>query len=695
MKKYILFWVSLCGIVFLQAQENQFQTQINPQDVTIVRDQWGVPHIFGKTDADAAYGLAWTHAEDHFETVQQVYLLSKGMLGRVLGKKGAPGDYYYHALRLDDLVDSLMRTEVSPAFMTYLEGFCQGMNAYAEAHPEEVMHKKLFPIYPKDVLVGYPLRIAEFLGLGKVMGDVLAGKYRDQAEEVKFEDKGSNGFAFSRKITTDNRTYLIVNPHIGLEGPSSFWEAHMVSEEGMNFHGGMFPGAVGLSLGTNPHLGWAHTNNYFDYLDVYLLKSHPEDDNLYEFDGEWLELEEEKVGLKIKGIPVKIGRKTYWSKYGPTIKTDHGVYALRMFPIFTLKAPEQWYRMTKAQNFEQFQAALQLNGIPYFNIIYADREDNIYYLYNGLFPQRNSGYDWAGIVPGNTSRTLWKKAVPLAERPQILNPECGYVYNVNHNPFKCTCKSEWLDPADYDSLVNYTQIDDLPRSLRFRELYQDWDTISMSRLKEIKYDVTLPRSGPVEVFMQQLYDLDEKKYPELTEMIKLIRGWDRTAHPESVAATIMHRVFGQVGRTAIANLEKGKQMPESEVVELLTKAQAFLVQHFETIEVPFEQYSRIERGKKNIPVYGYTWTLGNRSGSTDPETGTSIARGGDSFMMFIQFAKEGLVELETIMAYGSSHRPDSPHFNDQMELFAKKGVKKMSLDKEKIMAQAERTYHPE
>jgi len=245
--------LSVFSVLFLHLQAQQ---QIDPQKVTIVRDQWGMPHVYAQTNNEVAYGVAWAQCEDNFEVLQQTFLFTKGMLGRTYGKELAAGDFFSGFTGLDELIDSLISTDVSPAFMDYLEAYCQGINDYARLHPKELLQKKAFPVTPQDVLKSYPLKIAEFTGLGRLLGALLNdSRTNEQAEADAVLSKGSNAFAFRREMTKDNRTYLIANPHIGLTGPEAFYEIHVVSEEGMNFQGAMFPGSVSPQIGTNPHLG--------------------------------------------------------------------------------------------------------------------------------------------------------------------------------------------------------------------------------------------------------------------------------------------------------------------------------------------------------------------------------------------------------------------------------------------------------
>lgn len=672
------------------------KSAIDPQKVTIIRDQWGMPHVYAETNNEVAYGVAWAQCEDNFEVIQQTFLFTKAMLGREYGKSLAAGDFFSDFTGLDELIDAQIEKEVSPEFMAYLEAYCQGINDYARLHPEEVMQKKAFPVRPNDVLKSYPLKIAEFTGLGRTLAALLNDtRTNEQAEADAVISKGSNSFAFRREMTKDNRTYLIANPHIGLTGPEAFYEIHVVSEEGLNFQGAMFPGSVSPQIGTNPNLGWTHTNNYYDHTDAYLLKMHPDKPLHYEFDGKWLKLEEKEIKLTVKlkalPFPVKVKKTVYESVYGPTIQSKGGnFFALRNPMILNIKAPEQWFKMNLAQNLSEFKKALEWNGLPYFNITYADKEDNILYLFNGLFPERQPGYNWRDIVPGNSSATLWQNYVPLEKRPQIYNPDCGFVYNVNHSPFKCTCEDQWLDPAKYDSLVSYnTVIDDLPRSFRFREIYEDGTPLSMEELKAIKYDAGLAKAHPIG---ETALFLQTYQHPEYQDLLDLLKGWDLKADPDSPAPTIYYLILNSLPRDYVP--EDG--VPSDAMINKgLADAKNHLLKYFGKLDVPFRDFSRLKRGDRELHVYGYRNTLAARGGYLDKDNGKYYVTNGDSFMMFVQYDANGVAEMESIVPFGNSNRPDSPHYSDQMDLFVNKKAKKLTFDKEEILKHAQRIYHPQ
>lgn len=222
----------LCSFSQLSAQKNDYQwkTKVNPDSVTIVRESWGVPHILGKTDADAAYGLAWANAEDDFRTVQELIVAAKGLSGKMMGKEGAQRDFFIHAIGAAKVVEEKFH-EVPEDFVRYSEGYCQGINAFAAKFPNEVRVKGTFPINPKDAMVAYIFAMSALSGTTGPVGDLVDGKYDGATYEF-----GSNAFAFNSRKTADGSSMLCINPHQPVEGPFSCCEAHLISNEGLNIH---------------------------------------------------------------------------------------------------------------------------------------------------------------------------------------------------------------------------------------------------------------------------------------------------------------------------------------------------------------------------------------------------------------------------------------------------------------------------
>lgn len=679
-------------LVFLFTYQNSAQAQSLADEVEIVRDTFGVPHIFGKTDAAVAYGLAWAHAEDDFSTIQLTLLSGKQMLGRHLGKAGAPIDYVVGLMRCRDLVELKMGS-LSPAYLSVIKGYTAGMNAYALHHPKEILVKGSFPITVEEVLTAYVLSLSVISGADGVIQDLFAGRVPDAPD---MEGKGSNAFAISRKRTTNGKTFLNINSHQPLEGPVSWYEAHLVSEEGWNALGGLFPGGATIFHGTNEHLGWAHTVNYPDKIDVFELEINPSNENQYRLDGEWLDLEIREVPLKVKlflGIKLGIKRKAYWSKYGPVVKNDKGAYAFHLGALEDLRGPEQWYRMNKARNWAEFKSALDMVAIPGFNIVYADREDNIYYVSNAKIPLRDPAYDWSTTLPGNTSATLSSGYHPLADLPQTLNPHSGYVFNTNHSAFSNTSLSENPDPTDHDATMGYLVFEN-NRSTRFRSLINSYDKLSYENFKRIKYDQQLPLDTMVyPMDFSVIWEMNPSDYPEIAGILSILQAWDRSAEIDNIGAAHFTLFYDYLKGKLEAQHQSLYQTINREMcIESLLNAQTHLTKNFGKLKVTLGEYQRHTRGNVDLPISGIRDVIATMT-SKPTDDGRVRAYQGESYIMLAQYDEDG-VQLETINAYGASAKPDSPHYTDQMHMFVNQQLKPMTLDKELIYQHAESIYRP-
>ena len=332
--------------------------QINPQDVTIARDSFGVPHIFGKTDADAAYGLAWAHSEDDFKNIQYNVLSGKNMLGRVLGKEGVLFDFGLQFLNIDSTVEANYEKDISLEYKKVLLGYVQGLNDYAKAHPEEILYKKAFPVTELDLLKGSVLQTSLMAGVGLSLKSIKENRIH---EFYAINEVGSNAMAIAPNKTEDGKTWLAINSHQPLEGRFAWYEAHIQSEEGWDIIGGLFPGGTTIFVGTNKYLGWAHTVNYHSFGDVYKMEINPKNKKQYKYDGEWRNFGKRIVKLKVKvaGIRIGVKKKVLLTEYGPTYKNKEGLYAIR-FPSYNdIRATDQWFQMNKATNFNEFEAAVK------------------------------------------------------------------------------------------------------------------------------------------------------------------------------------------------------------------------------------------------------------------------------------------------------------------------------------------------
>ena len=675
-------------LLLLLSCSSQISAQWRPDQIEIIRDQWGVPHIYAPSDAQVSYGLAWAHAEDDFETIQSTILAAKSMLGLYLGKEGAVVDYVVHLLRAKEIVEKNL-PKVSPEFLKLVRGYLAGLNAYAAENPKEVLIKKAFPITVEDVFQAYVLQLAIMDGADGVISNLFNGNI-DYSAPVGI---GSNALAFNRNKTNSDHVMLAVNSHQPLEGPASWYEAHLVSDEGWNMMGGLFPGGPVVFHGTNEHLGWAHTVNHPDKIDLFRLEIDADDENRYRIDDQWYNLEEIRVPLYVKtifGLKIRIKKSTFYSKYGPVIKNDKGAFAFKMAVFDEIRAIEQWYNMNKAQNLTQFKRALAQVAIPSFNILYADKYDSIYYISNGRLPLRNSNFDWEKVVPGNTKLTLNNEYHDLEDLPQLTNPNAGYLFNMNNSPFNATNSVDNLSFHDFDSTMGY-RLHENNRSIRFMTLIDQYKEVSWSDFLKIKYDVTLPDSLQYNINVNLLFTMDPEIAGPAAETVRILQKWNRRAELIDVGPAHFNEFYTHLmGKRKIINVAL---VQPAEMIESLHYAHNYLLEKFGKIEVTLGEYQYLVRGNKALPMRGLGDVLAAMYSKPYKE-GKVKGVAGESYIMLVRYPSTGLPIIETVHNYGSSNRPGSPHYNDQMEMFVEQKRKSMTLDINIIRQNAERIYHP-
>ena len=676
-------------LAVLFTSKTTYSQKIDVNNIEILRDSFGVPHIYAKTDAELAYGLAWAHSEDDFKTIQEAYLAGNGLLSKHIGLRGAPADFLTQLIRSDYVVDSLYST-IDQNFIKIVEGYAQGINRFAELHPDQVLVKQLFPITPKKMVKYSFLQLFISSEGDKAVRSIIENNLKN----ISFLDEnklGSNLFAFSTNITKNGETYLGINTHQPLDGPTSWYEAHLVSEEGTNIIGATFAGAPCILTGTNENLGWTHTVNYPDKTDIFQLEMI--DKNHYRFDNQILKLKtfKAKAYIKILGIPIRVKKKYYESVYGPTLKNKNGFYSVRTASLFHIRGLEQWWKMNKAQNFNEFYDILKMNQIPGYNIGYADKNDTIFYISNGIIPKRNNAYNWTTIVPGNTKKTLWNEYYKTEELPQVISPESGYVYNANHSPFKSTSLDENPNPKDYAKNMNF-ELYDNNRSTRIFELINSYESIDYNAFKEIKYDHTFPTPFTYSFMsVNNLFEMKPGDYPEIKELLIEIQNWDRKTNVESVGAgtyAMFYYNLDKYYRKGYINRNFGKDI----IAQSLREVKEKMLKNFKTTKVKLGDYQKLVRGDKEIPIWGMQDVITAMNASNYKDGKIRVTH-GESYIQFAKFTKNK-TEIESIISYGASDHKDSEHYSDQMDIYKNFETKKMSFDKDFNYKNAKKIYNP-
>ena len=666
-------------------------SQINPENIDIVRDQFGIPHIFGKTDAEVAYGLAWANAEDDFNTIQEAYLAGNAMLSNYIGLKGAPADFITQFIGSKELIDEKIG-EISNDYLKVISAYAQGLNSYAEKNPDKVLYKKLFPITPKMMMMYSQLQL--FISnqgadwAGRILNNDTQDDYLDQ------NLTGSNVIAMNSNKTDNGETFLAINTHQPLEGPTSWYEVHLNSEEGTNIIGTLYPGTPHILIGVNENLGWSHTVNYPDKTDVFKLRM--VDNKKYIVDGEEYELEKlkAKIHIKILGIPIKINRKYFKSIYGPTLKNKLGYYSIRTPTFFNVRALEQWWRMGKSKNFTEFYNTLKMKQIPGFNIGYADKYDTIFYISNGIIPKRAEGFNWKGIVPGDTKKTLWTDYYDIEDLPQVIQPKAGFIYDANHSPFKSTSAEENPKEEDYSERMGYETYDN-NRSTRLIELIESYDKISYEDFKDIKYDNSFPTKfnySFMDISVIENLTIDPNN--DLFEILDIIQKWNRKTDIYSQGAGVYGVLYYQLIRNYRNEIQTNNNtVSEETLLSAMVDTNSYLIDNFGSINITLGDFQKLVRGDKELPIWGLPDVITAMS-SRPYKDGKREVNQGESYIGLVRFNERGPI-LESVISYGNSDNPNSDHYTDQMELYSKFKTKKMTFDKQEIYDKAKSIYNPD
>lgn len=679
------------NIIFILICFLSLRSNASIRNVEIVRDSFGVPHIFGITDADAAYGLAWAHSEDDFEHIQQNLLAARGRLGEIMGKEGVLFDYALQLFSIDTLVNSRYVSDLSPDFRKVIEAYIEGINDYANLHPDEIILPSALPFTAQDVVKGYVLNTSLMAGLGMTLKALRENRLD---EFMAPNERGSNAIAIAPHRTEDGSTWLAVNSHQPIEGRFAWYEAHISSEEGWNMIGGLFPGGVSAFVGSNTALGWAHTTNYHNFGDVFELKVKNAGKKQYLLDGKWEKFSSKKARLKIKlgGIILPVSKKILETRFGPVFKAHGKYYALRFPSYMDIRSAEQWYLMNKAGNLQEFEKAIRMDALPLFNIVYADTSGNILLHSACKVPLRDESLDWSQPIRSHSSKYLWNELLPFNCKPTIVNPECGFLYNANQTPLRASSNEcDWQ--GDFVGLQQFQ----FNRGERLSQLMDNFKgKFSWQDFHRIKFDKKYAPDGSYMRAFNELYRLIPEEHPEVADAIRNIRSWDLQADTGSRGAAIAmltHYFLVKHHKTPFGFLMiRNKPLEHKEVLNALKKANDFLLKTRGTTHVSLGEIQRHIRGKINLPASGMKEVLrATEAKLIDKRKGVFRTTGGDGYIQMVKFGKAG-VSILSINAYGASHHPESRHYNDQMLLFSAEQFKRMTFNKADILREAEKVY---
>ena len=636
-----------------------------PATMEIARDAYGVPTIYGETDAAVAWGLAYAHAEDDFPTIQERLAIVRGDLGRLQGADGARVDYVRHLLDAEGQV-ARARDRLSDEGWAMAEAYAAGINAYAAEHPDEVVLRRLFPVEADDIVEGFVLVSPFFFGLDRVLGDVAEGRNLDLS--ATFGDpalRGSNAFAVAPNRMADGSTVLISNSHQPWRGPVAWYEARVASGEGegggWSFSGVTFPGVPTILMGHNRHLGWTNTVNDPDLVDIYKLEL---DGDRYRFGQEWRELERRRVWLRVKWGPftLPVPRMVERSVHGPVMRNASGAYAIRYASQGEVRHLDQYYRLMKTRSLSEWREVMAMQAIPATNFIYADHEGNIGMLYNASLPERDPAIDWSGVLPGERPELVWERYAPSEDIPFLLNPPAGFVFNANNAPFDATAPQDDLRPADFPGLVGIERRQ-TNRAIRAQGLLSADDELTLPELLAIREDTGV---DPMSEYGASLREAFAYASPSARE---LLAQWNWSFAGDNAADALALRVAHEIWPSTYFDVEPPD--PRSAMV----RAESALLLYSSSLSPRLGELLRLRegegRGKVDLPLTGGPGVL--RAVHSRPDRdGRLRGWNGDGYILVVQWDQPGAdPEAFSVMVHGSHPAdPRHPHHADQAALFA-------------------------
>ncbi len=666
-----------------EADPQIFIRQAAGYHARIVRDNWGVPHIFGHRDADVAFGLGFAHSEDDFKTIQDVVLATRGTLAASTGIDAAKTDYIVHLLRVWETVNANY-ARLPADVRAVVEAYAEGVSYYAALHPDQ-RKTGILPITGKDVVAGFVFKTPFFYGLDNTLKKILV-----PATDTKKLPTGSNGLAVGPHRSADGATRLLVNSHQPYAGPVSWYEAVLQSGEGWHVAGGFFPGSPFMLHGHNEHLGWANTVNAPDLTDVYRLTLNPANDNQYLLDGKWRDFEKHDVAIRVKlfgPLIWAVHRDVFFSAQGPVLKTDHGVFAIRYAGMGEYRQPEQYYRLDKARNQGEWLAAMKLQALPSINYVYADEKGNIGYVYNGQFPVRKLGVDWKDVLPGNRSDLIWHSYVPFDHVPQLWNPKSDFVFNSNNTPFQATAPEDNLKPSDFPGWMGI-QTNMTNRAYRVEETFGADTAITADAFKHYKFDTSYSVRSDLAKEITEIEAVSTGSDSDLKQAQQILKHWNHKTdiHNRGAALAILMGL-------RVAPEEEGGPRKE-EPLPALREAMDILKTHFGRLDPEWGQVNRFRRGRYDLPIDGgpdvYRAVYG-----VPQDDGTLTAVDGDTFIMFVTWDRKGKLSSQSIHQFGSATLDTkSKHYDDQVPLFVAMKLKPVLFTQEQLKGHIEEYYAP-
>lgn len=694
--------------------------QHQAQRVTITRDDWGIPHIHGKTDADAVFGMIYAQAEDDFKRVESNYLDALGRRAEAEGKSAIWQD-----LRMKLFIDpAVMKDKYarSPAWLKKLmDAWADGLNYFLATHPD---------VHPR-VITRFEPWMALAFSEGSIGGDItrislkdLAAFYADESADPVArstppswaEPTGSNGIAIAPKLTNDGHALLLINPHVTFYFRT---ESQMSSDEGLDAYGASTWGQFFIYQGFNRHLGWMHTSTGADAVDEFAETIvHKGDKRFYRYGDKLLPMKTRTIKVPYKDADGHMASRTftaYYTKHGPVVRKADGKWITTALMQRPMRALEQSWLRTKAHDLASYRKVSKLQANSSNNTLYADDQGNIAFLMPQFIPKRDDRFDYTKPVDGSDPATDWQAPTPLAEMPNVINPPNGWVMNTNNWPWSAAGK---YSPKRKDYPRYMDTFGENPRGVHATALLTDATGLSMPKLITDAFDSRLPafeRLVPVLLDDYDALSADDPLHAKLAGPVSLLRDWDYrwgvTSMPTSLAVFWGDELWNTIDAKARA---KGispydymaDQAGADTRLQALARATDRLRKDFGHWGVAWGEINRYQRlddrvephfddARPSLPVpfVSSRWgSLASFGAHRWDGTRRYYGNSGNSFVATVEFAPE--VKARAIRAGGQSGHPDSRHFTDQAERYIQGNLRTVYFHADQLKKHTEKTYHP-
>ena len=691
---------------------------LRAQNITIIRDDFGVPHIYAKTDADAVFGLLYAQAEDDFNRIERNYVWAIGRLAEIDGEIAIFSDL--RARLFMTIEEAKAAYEGAPDSLKELcNAWADGLNYYLETHPE-VQPKLLtrfepwMPMFFSEGSIGGDIEKIPLEGIEAFYGEnrSLASHSETRAVYDLREPRGSNGFAIAGELTESGNTLLLINPH------TSFYfrgEVHVVSEEGLNAYGAVTWGQFFVYQGFNEDTGWMHTSTHVDFIDEFVEDiTHDNGTLSYRYGDEQRLVEVSEVTLKYRDGEGMSERRfdMYHTHHGPITHMLDGKWVATKINWDPVNALQQSFIRTKQKDHDGFRKMMDIRTNSSNNTVYADSSGNIAYYHGNFVPRRDPQFDYSNPVDGSNPATDWQGLHTVDETISLLNPGNGWLQNCNSTPFTAAAE---FSPKREDYPVYMAPDDESFRGIHAVKVLTGISDMTIDKLIDIAYDPYLPGFEQLIPGLITAFDESGEAYAELAPAIEVLRDWDFTVSVNSVAMSLAHfyAIRYQKDGANPQNLSGmdqinffGTESPFAERLQIFAATVAELAADFGNWNTPWGAINRFQRitgdieqpfddDAPSLPVgmaSGHWGALA--SFGAKPFNGSKRIYGtaGNSFVAVVEFGDK--VKAKSLLAGGQSGDPESPHFYDQAQPYVDRQFKDVAYYREDVEKRASRTYRP-